>query len=185
MALLRWSSACAFGGVCGLLVCGLLGCGVASDQGKGNPDEERSERETARDASATFRVELGVPDVDDTSAFVALEEEGDVLIQDGGQGSTHALVALRVRGLGQWVFYEVRIAELEGGSEIKTPPLVSPRPTLCDEALLECRLSPLLVVIDRLADASVWDGLHVELSARVWNEAGDEAASTKRVYLRR
>lgn len=165
----------------------LSGCGSKSaDVDAPLEDDDAPSDSGPSDADAgVFPLEIGIPDVITASKFVELEEDGDVTIQDGGQGGTHALLALRFRGLGQWVFYEITITDIEGGGQVESPALVRPRPTLCDEALFECRASPLLVVIGGLADKDVWDGLHVEINARVSNEAGDEGVSSKRAFLRR
>jgi hypothetical protein len=130
-------------------------------------------------------LEIGVPDRDKSSAFAELAQDGDVQIQDGGQGGTHALIALRFSGFGQWVYYQVSIRDPEGGGEVQTPDLIRPRPMLCDDALFECRYSPILVVIGGLAPKEEWDGLHVEITAVVRNEDGAEATAVQTAYLRR
>ena len=92
---------------------------------------------------------------------------------------------MRFSGLGQWIFYNVSITNLEAEGEVATPDLVRPMPTLCDEEKIECRKSPILVVIGGLAPRSTWDGLYVEITARVSNEAGEAGSATTRAYLRR
>jgi hypothetical protein len=167
--------------------CGSEAGGAAPPDEKGDEDDDAPLRDAAsdEDSGAPFPVEIGTPDVITASKFVELETDGDVTIQDGGQGGTHALVALRFKGLGQWIYYRVAITDLDGGGEVETPELVRPRPTLCDEDLFECRLSPILVVIGGLADRDVWDGLHVEITATVSNEEGEEGVATTRAFLRR
>jgi hypothetical protein len=130
-------------------------------------------------------LEIGIPDPEKSSTFLELEQDGDVLIQDGGQGGTHALVALRFTGFGQWVYYQISIRDPAGGGEVATPELIRPRPMLCDEELFECRYSPILVVIGGLAPKEDWDGLYVEIVAVVRNEDGDEEVALQTAYLRR
>jgi hypothetical protein len=130
-------------------------------------------------------LEIGIPDREKTSTFVELEPDGDVLIQDGGQGGTHALMALRFTGFGQWVYYQLTIHDPDGGGEVMTPDLIRPRPMLCDDELFECRYSPILVVIGGLAPKDEWDGLYVEITATVRNEDGVEATAMQSAYLRR
>lgn len=133
----------------------------------------------------TVTVELGVPDLEQRSTFTELDADGDVFIEDGGQGGTHALVALRFTGFGQWVYYQITIRDPVGGDEVKTPDLIRPRPVVCDEQLFACRYSPILVVLGGLATKDEWDGLYVEITATVRNEDGVEATVVKNAYLRR
>lgn len=150
------------------------------------PDAASPEvREDAGPTGPEVTLEIGIPDPEKSSTFLELPDDGDVLIQDGGQGGTHALVALRFTGFGQWVYYQITIRDPEGGGQVMTPELIRPRPMLCDEALFECRYSPILVVIGGLAPKEEWDGLDVEISALVRNEEGAQAVATKYATLRR
>lgn len=130
-------------------------------------------------------VEIGTPDEVSSTTFLELAEGGDVQLQDGGQGGTHALLALRFSGFGNWIFYEVAIQNLDGEGRVATPKLVRPRPVPCDDEGVVCRMSPIFAVIGGLADRSDWDGLHVEITGRVWNEDGLEGMGTRRAILRR
>lgn len=168
----------------------LLGLSLFACHGGTASTSDASETSARDDAgfppdAGVLPVEIGIPDEISSSTFVELDEEGDVRIQDGGQGGTHALVALRFEDLGNWIFYEIGIRNLEGDGGVQTPSLVRPRPVPCDESMTVCRLSPVFVVLGGLADKSEWDGLHVEIHAEVWNEDGVRGAGTRRAYLRR
>lgn len=156
------------------------------------PDEPKERRRDAADVDGGSAedagpqgptVEIGIPDEENSTTFVELDEDGDVLIQDGGQGGTHALISLRFEGFGNWILYQVGLNDIDGDSGVETAPLPRARPVPCDGDV--CRVSPIFVQLGGLADRNSWDGLHVEIRASVENEEGVEGMTSLRAYLRR
>ncbi len=126
-------------------------------------------------------VEVGIPDQETSLYFEPLSEDGEIDIRMGGQGGTHALIAIQCSGFGNRVVYQVEMKNLDGDGEIATLPLPRPRPIACDGDV--CRISPIFVLLGGLAEPEDWDGLHVEVTATVSNEDGLEASDTKTGYL--
>lgn len=127
-------------------------------------------------------VSIGLTDPE-TLDFVPLDAEGDVPLGTFGQGGHHASLALDCEGLGNRAYVEVTLRNLEGEGEVFLPPFARPQPLLCDEAD-HCRMVNLFVMTGGLAEPEALDGLHVEISATVRNEAGQEASDTTHAYLR-
>lgn len=130
-------------------------------------------------------LQVGSADEENTALFVPVEQDGDVPIQDGGQGGTHALIGLRFAGLGNWIKYQVSIEELDGDTSITTPELVRARPVPCEEGTDICKVSPIFVQLGGLAERSRWDGLRVKITGLVSNEDGQHASSSLRATLTR
>jgi hypothetical protein len=82
------------------------------------------------------------------------------------------------------VYYQVTIEHPEQEGLITTPDLVSPRPTLCDDDLVDCRLSPILVVLGSWEERRPWESASVEIRATAKNEQGDEVEAEARAVLR-
>jgi hypothetical protein len=132
-------------------------------------------REAAVEEAA--RVWVGVPDEQTNLKFEALDGDGLIPIRRGGQGGTHALIAIQCKGFGNRVVYQVTMKNLDGEGEIATLPLPRPRPIVCENDGV-CRVSPLFVLLGGLAPPEDWDGLHVEVTATVANEDGLEGSGT-------
>ncbi len=127
-------------------------------------------------------VEVGVPDQETSLYFEQLTEDGEIDIRMGGQGGTHALIAIQCSGFGNRVLYQVEMTNLDADGGVATLPLPRPRPIACDDDGV-CRISPIFVLLGGLADPDDWDGLHVEVTATVSNEDGLVASDTKTGYL--
>ncbi len=125
-------------------------------------------------ASAEPWVRVGIPDAVTGIEFVAIEDGDDIPIQMGGQGGTHARIALSVSGFGNRIFYQVFLKNLDGEGEVATLPLTRARPVACDENDV-CRVSPLFVLLGGLAPADEWEGLNVQATAVVSNADGESA----------
>jgi hypothetical protein len=170
----------------GVLSCwGLMGCNrdpyyVPRVE---RPPGDASPGVTIDGGEAALSVRVGIPDEETGLQYTELELDGDIRVQRGGQGGSHALVALQCRGLGNKVFFQAGVHNLDGDGEVFSALLPRPRPIACDDDGL-CNISPVFVQLGGVAPREEWDGLHVELSGRVWNEAGLEASGTALGYLR-
>ncbi len=136
------------------------------------------------DAAPELWARVGVPDAETQLYFQPLEEDGPISIRMGGQGGTHALIAIQCAGFGNRVTHQVSMRDLDGDGEVATLPLPRPRPVSCDEAGV-CKISPIYVLLGGLAEPENWDGLHVEVTATVNNADGLEASHTTTGYLTR
>jgi hypothetical protein len=160
-----------------------VSCGESAASLADPPSKSHHE---ANSLDAGLPVEVGIPDSKVTTQFAPLSRDGDVTIRDGGQGGTHAMIAIRFEGFGNWVYYRVAISDLDGDSEVSTVVPLRPQPAPCDENNPElCRKSPIFVVLGGLAEREAWDGLHVLITAEVSNEDGMAGSATQRAYLRR
>jgi hypothetical protein len=137
--------------------------------------EPGSPADATPEASTGAWVKVGIPDATTGIEFVEIADGDDIPIQMGGQGGTHARIALQVQGFGNRVFYQVFLKNLDGEGEVATLPLTRARPIACDDEDV-CRIGPLFVLLGGLAPSDEWEGLHVEATAVVRNEDGVEAS---------
>jgi hypothetical protein len=129
-------------------------------------------------------VRVGVPDAETNLYFQALEPDGPIAIRMGGQGGTHALIAVQCEGFGNRISYQISMKNAEGDGEVATLPLPRPKPIACNEQGV-CKVSPIFVLLGGLAEPEDWDGLRVEVTATVSNEEGLFASDTRPGYLTR
>lgn len=127
-------------------------------------------------------VDIGLP-VGDGLQFESLEPGGELRLQTFGQGGTHVLIGVRCQGFGNRAFVSVAIKNLQNDVSVRTPAPVRPQLLLCREEGV-CDLVPLLAMTSGLTKPGEdRDGLRVELSAIVKNEAGVEASTTREAVL--
>ncbi len=129
-------------------------------------------------------VVVGVPAGEDQLGFAALDEGSVLELETFGQGGTHVTLAIRAIGLGQECYVTVGIENLNTGAEIEeATPSSGPRPLLCREPPA-CDLVPFYVMMGGLTQPDeARDGLPIEVTARVRNEAGDGARGSVSAFL--
>jgi hypothetical protein len=146
----------------GVLALALVGCG-STDTG---PEEA---------PTPELGVDVGLPGGADGLEFVPLEPGGSVPLQTFGQGGTHALLAVRTRGLGNRAFVGVDIENAATGDAVGAPAGPSPRLLLCRTPDV-CDLLPLLVMTGGLVPpGGDRDGLRVRIRVDASNPEGDAA----------
>jgi hypothetical protein len=139
----------------------LAGCGADGD------DEPAEPLDTG--------VDVGVPGGADGLEFVPLEPGGSIALQTFGQGGTHALLAVRARGLGNRAFVSITLTNTATGDEVSAPAGGSPRLLLC-RMPDACDLLPLLVMTGGLVPPGAErDGLSVRVRVDAWNTDGAAA----------
>jgi hypothetical protein len=128
---------------------------------------------------ALASVDIGLSGGADGLEFIALEPGGAVPLYTFGQGGTHALLAVRCKGLGSSAFVSVEITNSQSGDAVSAPAGPSPRLLLCREPDV-CDLLPLLVMTGGLVPPGTdRDGLAVSIHVDASNAAG-RAASVDR-----
>ena len=128
-------------------------------------------------------VEIGLPGGDDGLAFMPLAPGGELRLQTFGQGGTHVLLGIRCIGFGNRAFVTISIRNLETNALAVTNPPARPQLLFCHDAVT-CDLVPLLATTSGLTELGAErDGLRVEVSASVRNEAGIEAESSLEAVL--
>jgi hypothetical protein len=127
-------------------------------------------------------VDLGVSSGPDGLDFEHLAPGGAVPLYTFGQGGTHALLAVRCRGLGERAFVALTITNPADGRQVSAPAGQSPRLLACASDGT-CDLLPLLVMTGGLVPAGTErDGLGVVIRADASNVDGI-AASVERAAL--
>jgi hypothetical protein len=147
---------------------------AACGSGGGEPGHEPLEPE----------VIIGVPAGDNQLGFEALEEDAILELGTFSQGGTHVNLAIRAIALGRDCFVSVTVENLNTGAEIEqATPDSGPRPLLCRDENT-CDLVPFYVMLGGLTEPDEdKEGLPVELTARVRNEAGDSARRKQTAFL--
>lgn len=150
------------------LMVGALGGLVACGSTNGDPQHEPVQPE----------VIIGVPAGDDELGFEPLEQDSILELGTFSQGGTHVVLAIRAIGLGNAAFVVVTVENLNTGAEIETAtPESGPRPLICRDENT-CDLVPLYVMMAGLTEPDEdKEGLPVELTAKVRNEADERAHS--------
>ena len=148
----------------------------ASACASGQPDD-------GRQSLAPVSVELGLSGGADGLEFEALEPGGSVPLYTFGQGGTHALLAVRCRGLGERAFVALTITNPADGRSVSAPAGPSPRLLAC-AADGDCDLLPLLVMTGGLVPPGTdRDGLLVLIRADASNVAGAAASVEREAFL--
>jgi hypothetical protein len=128
-------------------------------------------------------VELGVPTGSAELDFAPLDDGDELRLQTFGQGGTHVLVGVRCTGFGNRAFVSATLRNLNSGVEIEEPEPARPQLLYCAEGDA-CDLVPYLVHASGLTETDEEKhGLPVELTARVRDEQGVEAETTRKVVL--
>ncbi|HKY39811.1 MAG TPA: hypothetical protein VJN18_27930 [Polyangiaceae bacterium] len=158
--------------------------GTACSPARTDPlDGEAGASSAAGAASQSYSVGLGVPGGPDGLDFVPLDDGAELRLQTFGQGGTHLIVAVRALGFGNRAFVSAKLRNLQSGVEIEEPAPARPQLLFCGEGGF-CDLVPYLVHASGLTETDEEkDGLEVELSAEVRNDAGISAQGSRRVML--
>lgn len=128
-------------------------------------------------------VELGVPAGSAELDFAPLDDGDELRLQTFGQGGTHVLVGVRCTGFGNRAFESATLRNLDSGVVIEEPEPARPQLLYCAEANV-CDLVPYLVHASGLTETDEEKhGLPVELTARVRDDQGVEAETTRKVVL--
>lgn len=128
-------------------------------------------------------VQLGVPAGSAELDFAPLDDGDELRLQTFGQGGTHVLVGVRCTGFGNRAFVSATLRNLTTGVAIEEPEPARPQLLYCAEEGV-CDLVPYLVHASGLTEADEdRHGLGVELTARVRDEQGAEAETTREVVL--
>lgn len=128
-------------------------------------------------------VQLGVPAGSAELDFAPLDDGDELRLQTFGQGGTHVLVGVRCTGFGNRAFVSATLRNLSSGVEVEEPEPARPQLLYCAEEDV-CDLVPYLVHASGLTETDEdRHGLRVELTARVRDEQGAEAETTREVVL--
>lgn len=128
-------------------------------------------------------VKIGIPGGDDGLAFEELVSGDELRLQSFGQGGTHVLLGVRCVGFGKRAFVALQMKNMESGVVVRTPAPVRPQLLLCHDERT-CDLVPLLAMTSGLTEVGAErDGLRVEISALVRNEAEQRAEAATEAVL--
>ena len=134
------------------------------------------------DAAAVGQVELGVPSGPDSLDFAPLEDGAVLPLETFGQGGTHVLLGVRCVGFGQRAFVSLRVQNLRDGTELVAPAPARPQLLFCDGDV--CDLVPITMMMSGIAQSDAErDGLELEISAEVHNQAGVTGTDSARATL--
>jgi hypothetical protein len=129
-------------------------------------------------------VELGVPAGSAELDFAPLADGEELRLQTFGQGGTHVLVGVRCTGFGNRAFVSATLRNLNSGVEVEEPEPARPQLLYCAEEEDVCDLVPYLVHASGLTETDEEKhGLPVALTARVRDEQGVEAETTREIVL--
>jgi hypothetical protein len=122
-------------------------------------------------AGPVGQVELGVPGGPDSLDFAPLEDGAVLRLETFGQGGTHVLLGVRCVGFGQRAFVSLRAQNLLTHTELVAPAPAHPQLLFCDGEV--CDLVPITMMMGGIAENDAQrDGLAIEISAEVHNQAG-------------
>lgn len=128
-------------------------------------------------------VDLGVSSGPDGLDFEHLAPGGSVPLYTFGQGGTHALLAVRCRGLGERAFVALTITNPADGRQVSAPAGQSPRLLACASDGT-CDLLPLLVMTGGLVPPGTdRDGLGVVIRADASNLEGIAVSVEREAFL--
>jgi hypothetical protein len=128
-------------------------------------------------------VDIGLSSGPDGLEFEHLDAGGSVPLYTFGQGGTHALLAVRCRGLGERAFVAITIRRPADGRSVSAPAGQSPRLLACN-ADGSCDLLPLLVMTGGLvAPGTNRDGLAVVIRADASNLEGVSTSVEREAFL--
>ncbi len=127
------------------------------------------------------QVELGVPGGPDSLDFTAMADGAELRLETFGQGGTHVLLGVRTIGFGNRAFVSLRVRNLLDDSEIVAPAPARPQLLFCDGDI--CDLVPITMMMGGIADAAERDGLAIEVTAEVHNQAGVTGSDSRHAVL--
>jgi hypothetical protein len=128
------------------------------------------------------QVVLGVPGGPDSLDFAPLADGMVLPLETFGQGGTHVLLGVRCVGFGQRAFVALRVRNLQDGTELVAPAPAHPQLLFCQEDV--CDLVPITMMMGGIAQNDAErDGLGIEITAEVHNQAGVSGAATAQATL--
>jgi hypothetical protein len=147
----------------------------------------------ATDASRTLPPELsiGTAAAAEDGAFTPLATAGEIPLETFGQGASHVELLLQVEGLGQRVWIDVTLRNLDQPDDpslqVRSVDTGEPEPLDCTPVVggMRCLRGPLLILTTGLAAPHELDGLHVEVIAQAITPDGTTAEDRVDAYLRR
>jgi len=128
-------------------------------------------------------VEVGVPAGADGLDFAPLAPDDELRLETFGQGGIHVLLAIRCVGFGNRAFVGVTLTNLLTGAHAVSPSPVRPQLLLCRTPDV-CDLVPLLTIASGITEpGEERNGLPIQITADVHNEAGVAASGSQEVVL--
>jgi hypothetical protein len=128
------------------------------------------------------QVLLGVPGGTDGLSFEPFVDGMELRLETFGQGGTHVLLGVRCIGFGSRAFVSITLRDSNTGSEIVAPAPARAQLLFCDGD--NCDLVPITVMAGGLtATNEERDGLPIEVSAEVHNDAGVMGTGTATAVL--
>ena len=128
-------------------------------------------------------VEIGVPDAQAGLDFEPLPPGGEIFFSGGGQGGLLIQLALRCMNLGDAAFIELRVVDLESGTEAVRQPWPEPDALTCSDDGT-CTYLPALVGVGVLGDPSELDGMRVRIEAELTSPSGALGSAQTEAILR-
>jgi hypothetical protein len=160
----------------------LCACGCAGGPTDAENRDAGANAGSDAGGAAAGEVQLGVPGGTDGLDFTALEDGSVLNLETFGQGGTHVLLAVRCIGFGARAFVELRVKNLDDGTELVAPASARPQLLFCEGEV--CDLVPITVMMGGIASTEAErDGLPIELTANVHNVAGVSATDSRRAVL--
>lgn len=159
------------------LLAAATGC---AEKGDRRPDGATG---AAGETTIVATVELGVPEGADGLGFRALEEDAELRLQTFGQGGTHVLLAVRCVGVEKRAFVSATLSNLLTDVEVEEPAPARPQLLYCHDQGV-CDLVPYLAHTSGLtASDDEKDGLPVQVTIRVHDDAGASAETSRHIKL--
>lgn len=153
----------------------LAACGSSSGSDGGNAG-------SAGSAPTLTEVELGVPGGKDDLDFAPFADGAELRLETFGQGGTHVLLAVRTLGFGSRAFVSLRVKNSNSGTELLAPAPVRPQLLYCEGET--CDLVPITVMMGGITQSDAErDGLPIEITAEVHNQAGSSGECTRSARL--
>ncbi len=123
-----------------------------------------------------------MPGGPDSLDFAPLSDGMVLRLETFGQGGTHVLLGVRCIGFGQRAFVALRVRNLQDGTELVAPAPARPQLLFCQDDV--CDLVPITMMMGGIApNDAERDGLAIEISADVHNQAGVTGQATAQATL--
>ena len=133
-------------------------------------------------AANTGEVLVGVPGGPDGLDFTPLPDDGELRLETFGQGGTHVLLGVRCIGFGSRAFVSLKTRNSRTGLELTAPAPARAQLLFCTGA--ECDLVPITMMMGGIAASDAErNGLPIEVTAEVHNQAGLTGEATVRAHL--
>lgn len=136
---------------------------------------------------------IGVPsDAETDPVFIPLAAGGDIPLDTFGQGATHAVFMVEVRGLGARTWIDLTMHSLAEGAldagfrDVSSIDRGEPEPIVCTGEGGEsvCVRGPFIVITSGLAEPRDMDGLHISVTASATNADGEFVEAATDGYFR-